>query len=379
MFNNHIFKMVLWFLIFILILPSIQNGGVNEISPDHEITPVQIENESDLRVSTEPIQDPAQEPSSGIRGGGNSRAQGLYEKASGGLPAGSPSGGDSGWTGIDFGDFNGDGLEDLVAVGRKGNGPEPYVSNGDGTWTYSRSGITASWSGRSDLRLVDINQDNKLDIVTSDSSVWLGDGTGSWTEATQPSFSGEDVAVGDFNNDNNLDLAIIGHLSGGIQAFYGDGKGNWVGTNASNGLPTSSGGHKITFADVNNDDNLDIITTYWYDQSVWLGDGKGNWTPSVQGMTIETQFWGVAVGDMNHDENIDVALSVFHSNSNTNGICLYQGDGTGKWTNASSGLPTSGTFGDIEMADMNNDGHLDIVAGVNAFGSAPGSVNIWYG
>ena len=251
------------------------------------------------------------------RAGSESRADELYEQASDGLPTASPSGGDSGWTGIDFGDFNGDGYEDLVAVGRKGNGPEPYISDGKGKWSYSRTGITSSWCGRSDLRLHDINHDDDLDIITSDSGVYLGDGTGKWTQAQTPSFAGEDVDVGDFNNDNNEDIVIIGHLTGGIRAFYGDGAGNWNGINASNGLPgdsgIGSGGHKIRFGDVNNDNNLDIIASYSYDESVWLGDGKGNWTPSISGMVTNIQFWGVAVGDIDHDDNLDVAISVFNA------------------------------------------------------------------
>jgi hypothetical protein len=324
--------------------------------------------------------DPAhRDPTDSIISRSGTRADGLYEEASEGLPAASPSGGDSGWTGIDFGDFNGDGYDDLVAVGRKGNGPEPFKSDGNGKWTYSRSGITASWNGRSDVRLVDINNDNKLDIITSDSGVWLGDGAGSWIEASKPPITAEDVAVGDFNNDNKMDIALIGHLTGGIRAYYGDNKGNWIGTNASNGLPSSGGGHKINFADVNNDNNLDIIASYSYDESVWLGDGKGNWTPSISGMAQNNQFWGVATGDIDHDNNIDIAMTVFHSNSNSWGIHVYKGDGAGKWSNASTGLPTTNEYGDIELVDMNNDGNLDVVAGVCGFGSVIGSVNIWYG
>jgi len=149
----------------------------------------------------------------------NPRATGYYESASNGLPTGRPGpANDAGWTGITFGHLNNDNDLDLVCVGRKGSGPEVFLGNGAGSWTKSNNGITSTSSGRSDVRIADLNKDGNNDILSSDSGFWQGDGTGKWSSFPSPLFYGEDVDFGDFNNDSHLDVAIVGHLTGGIHA-----------------------------------------------------------------------------------------------------------------------------------------------------------------
>jgi hypothetical protein len=307
------------------------------------------------------------------------RQAGYYEDASTGLPTSRPgSANDAGWTGIDFGHINKDNNLDLVCIGRKGNGPEVFLGNGAGLWTKSNTGLTSSWCGRSDVRIVDINKDGNSDILSSDSDFWQGDGTGKWSSFSSPPFHGEDVDYGDFNNDNHLDVAIVGHLTGGVKAYFGYSNGTWLETNALPGAGSGSGGHKIAVGDVNNDGYDDIISTYWYSSSAWISDGSGNWTRNSTGIDQSTQFWGVDVGDINNDGNLDIVFGSYHSNSNPakDGIRVYQGDGAGIWTERGSGIPTSGGYGPVRLADMDLDGNIDIIAGENG---ASGGVHLYLG
>lgn len=290
-----------------------------------------------------------------------------FIKASSGLPDTEPQGSEGGWTGLAFGDVNGDGRPDLAAVARKGDGAHVFLREGEG-WREASTGLLRHFSGRWGVRFADINGDGRLDLVTSGGEVFLGDGKGSWTLAAQLPFEGEEVAIGDVNHDGRPDLAIIGHLSGGIRVFLQDGKGGWVET--SQGLPTKDGGHKLAFVDLNKDGHLDLVGTVAYELGAWLGDGKGHWRKAAEGLP-RANCWGVAVADLNKDGNLDLVVGCL----DPEGIHVFLGDGKGSWRPlATKGLPRSGLYLDVALADFNGDGRLDLIAG-----SYDGRIQVFFG
>lgn len=277
-----------------------------------------------------------------------------FVQASVGLPDSIPPGG--GWTGLAFGDVDGDGRSDLAAIARKGDGPHVFLHK-EGIWREASRGLLRHFSGRSGVRFADINGDGRLDLVTSGGEVFLGDGKGSWTLTAQLPFEGEDVAIGDVNHDDRPDLAIIGHLAGGIRVFIQDGRGGW--NEASQGLPTQEGGHKLIYADMNKDGHLDLVGTVTYVLGVWLGDGKGNWRKAVEGLP-RANCWGAAVDDLDRDGNLDLVVGC----SDPQGVHIFLGDGTGSWRHlAAKDLPRSGMYMDVALVDFNGDGRLDLVTG----------------
>jgi len=117
------------------------------------------------------------------------------------------------------GDFNGDGIQDLAAVNFRGNGGavQVFLGNGDGTFTqeYTTTYVEqeVSWS----VAVGDFNGDGILDLAVADSGgvdVLLGNGNGTFISAPSPalgaSFSPVAIAVGDFNQDGIPDLAVTG-------------------------------------------------------------------------------------------------------------------------------------------------------------------------
>jgi len=68
-------------------------------------------------------------------------------------------------------DFNGDGIPDLVVANRISNALDLYVSQGDGTFILSSS---LAGVGFPFIVLADINLDGRIDIVTNDVRIYLG-------------------------------------------------------------------------------------------------------------------------------------------------------------------------------------------------------------
>jgi FG-GAP-like repeat len=239
---------------------------------------------------------------------------------------------------IAFGDVNGDGFPDIGAVSRLADGPWIWIGDGKGHWTEAKSGLpTESFCGGG-MKFGDANNDGKMDVAIADhcrgAYVYFGDGAGHWTNASSglPTMGAEDIAVGDFNHDGCLDVAIVAAGEEGVHAFTGNCKGVWK--ESSNGLPHSEWGNAIKMADVNGDGNLDIVAAYAAGPRVWLGDGKGNWREASEGLPapdIHGLYWGIDVGDVNGDGRLDIV-----SGAAVPGVEVFIQDKNGKFHNTAS-------------------------------------------
>ena len=125
------------------------------------------------------------------------------------------------------GDFNGDGRPDLAVANIGSNTVSVLLGNGDGTFQPAQHFATGA-APRS-VAVGDFNGDGRLDLATANSggndvSVLLGNGDGTFAAAqsvplqipfipVDPPLS---VAVGDFNADGKMDLAV------GSQLYYAE-------------------------------------------------------------------------------------------------------------------------------------------------------------
>jgi hypothetical protein len=182
-----------------------------------------------------------------------------------------------------------------------------------------------------------------------------------------------DPVFEDVNKDGHMDLAAIPRLGDGPHVYLGNGKGEWVDSSLGLKRESESCGGGLCFGDANNDGHLDLLVAdHCSGVFVYLGDGTGQkWEKVVHGLyPADLQptdgrapmYMGaedITAGDMNSDGNLDLIAGA----SDEGGINLYLGDGTGRnWTRKVSGLPESGWATRLEAVDMNNDGHLDVVA-----------------
>jgi sugar lactone lactonase YvrE len=137
-----------------------------------------------------------------------------------------------GFGSVATGDFNGDGIPDLLATRFFGpGGGVVFLGKGDGTFTEMGS-FTLDPFPRSILT-GDVNGDGKLDVLfgyDSGVGVFLGNGDGTFTQAPGSPLSGGagGLSAGDFNHDGKLDLAGIDNSIDLADVFLGAGDGTFT-------------------------------------------------------------------------------------------------------------------------------------------------------
>src|SRR5216684_615045 len=139
---------------------------------------------------------------------------------------------------VAVGDFNRDGLPDLAVANASSQDVSVLLGNGDGTFQTARNFAT----GPRPVSVVvgDFNGDGVEDlavayrgsvrpVVPGGVSVLLGSGDGSF-QAAQIFAEGSlstSVAVGDFNGDEVLDLAVASAVSNDVWVLLGNGDGSF--------------------------------------------------------------------------------------------------------------------------------------------------------
>jgi chitodextrinase len=180
------------------------------------------------------------------------------------------------------------------------------------------------------------------------------------------------IAFGDFNNDNDIDIAFGGEDYGsantvGLKAYTGNGGTSW--SSASSGLWTTNSWGGLALEDADSDGYVELYATderwgsrsssglkVWeYRSSSWTDSSSHVSTPLSSGLPDN-----VVVTNITGDSELDIVVS----NSSSNGLAYYENSGgnPATWQRKSNGLATSGEFTAIAVADINKDGLKDIVA-----------------
>jgi hypothetical protein len=236
-----------------------------------------------------------------------------------------------------------------------------------------------TYAGSGNVFVADFNGDGKQDILTSDGTMNLGNGDGTFTPGTSVSVSsGQVLAVADFNGDGKPDVLEQG--TGTLLVLLGNGDGTFKAP-----LSTASGASLSAVAaiDLNGDGKADVVGVFNSSLMVYISNGDGTFKSGVSYNIGVTPAALLSLGDFNGDGKTDVALS--SGNSSTVGeevVFLGNGDGTFQSTPKTS----AGIFSILDLAnaaavgDFNGDGKLDLaVSGCNAGNCSYSTVYIFAG
>jgi hypothetical protein len=222
--------------------------------------------------------------------------------------------------------------------------------------TYAGTGATFD---------ADFNGDGKLDLLTSDGTMNLGNGDGTFKPGT--AVSGGALAVADFNGDGKPDVLQQG--TGTLLVLLGNGDGTFQAP-----ISTASGAALSVLAagDLNGDGKADVFGIYNNALFVYISKGDGTFAPGVSyNLGVSSSSLPVlTLGDFNGDGKTDVLVSVagIGTTAGEEVVFLGKGDGTFQAPEASSGigLPTNAVAG-----DFNGDGKVDLALS----GTVPCAVN----
>lgn len=265
------------------------------------------------------------------------------------------------------GDFNNDTLPDLAVANNLGDTVDILLGHSNGTFAFETSYSITTDTGPQFITVADLNHDNRLDVVltnyrTGYISIFLGHDDGTFSNQTTYStdYASEpsSIAVGDFNNDNKMDIVVANSNANNIGIFLGNGDGTFSNqvTYAAGSSPLS-----VTIGNFNNDNLLDIAVVNYYSNNfgIFLGHGDGSFSNQV------TYYIGynsgprsIATADLNNDGYLDIAVANFRGNSF--GVFLGYGNGTF----ASNGIHSTGVDAApdyLVIGDVNNDTYLDII------------------
>jgi Bacterial Ig-like domain (group 3)/FG-GAP-like repeat len=283
------------------------------------------------------------------------------------------------------GDFNHDGNADLAETSGFDNTVIILLGHGDGTFAPANGSPITVGNYPEAVRIGDFNNDGLPDLVVANGkdntvSILLGNGDGTFTQANGspvtvggfPFF----VAVADFNGDGLADVAVSNANDSTVSVLLGNGDGTFTPANGSPIPGFNYNPAQVVAADFNGDGIPDLAVADFTplnqnppedDQMsnvvVMLGKGDGTFTPAA-GSPITVGLYGtiMVAADFNQDGKTDLAVGNEGdiNDFSTQTLTLLLGDGKGGFAQAGPPKQLGDSPNDLVAADFNGDGTTDL-------------------
>lgn len=245
---------------------------------------------------------------------------------------------------------------------------------------------TAGWTNK--VELADLDGDGFLDLLFANG--------GNYSEAGDPERNGvflnrgpgqrfEDVGervlgtvpdltrvirARDLDGDGQVDILVGNTYQTLSRLFMGTGGGAFEERSATHlpRIPLSLG--DVAVGDVDGNGTLDLVLADWGPGNnmtnnggrtrLWLNDGTGRFTDATRERMPETLVrfsWDLELVDVDNDLHLDIVISC----KRCPGSLLFRNDGTGVFTEDLRALPQYTNNYEFEAMDLDGDGFLDLV------------------
>jgi hypothetical protein len=289
-------------------------------------------------------------------------------------------------------DVNGDSIPDIVVGTTYQSQSQLLLGLGKGKFkNVTSQRLPDVKASVGDLELGDVDDDGDLDMVLADwgpgsnmnnaggrTMLWLNDGQGNFTDVTQSQMPdllvqfSWDLEFFDFDNDFDLDVAVSCKRCATSRIFVNDGKGYFTDKRL---LPAYTNNYELEPMDLDRDGFLDLVTVndgeivrgesssrrehiFLNDQGKRFVDVTEEYWPDSENVGMDDN--NVVFLDYDSDGDPDFLIS-----SLTGEDRLLVNDGSGRFELLQPVLKGESTPLTLSMvlADVNNDGKLDIVMG----------------
>jgi PKD repeat protein len=265
----------------------------------------------------------------------------------------------SGPQALALGDFNGDDHPDLAVTNEDSHNVTIILSAGAGTGSLRARAEIAVPRRPLGIAVGDFNRDGDLDLALSSwveniITIFVGDGRGNFSKERTISVCRQpkDLASADLNDDAHLDLAVLCSGAERVLVFFSDAQGNF-----GPGIPYAVGTRPLALhlLDFDNDAHIDIVVANDGTLSLLSNDGQGRFT--ARALEIPKEAFMLASADLNSDGLLDLAI-VYENRAS---LTLLLSTDHDRYAQREFSLDTPARS--VALGDLNGDGKADLAVG----------------
>ena len=286
-----------------------------------------------------------------------------------------------------WGDYNNDGNIDLIQIGTPKNFSKTklFKNNGNGTFTENKNSGIGNF-GLGDVAWGDYNRDGLLDVVIVGREVFdfgvgsektglyknLGSGRFAEIKTDFPNVGNGSVEWVDFDNDGDLDVLLCGNPAIGsfefiTALFRNDGNDRFTSLEVPFDKVCQS---DIAWGDFDNDGDQDLAIAGWDAfngvSKIYRNEGNGKFS-FFQSLEIAMRA-SIDWGDYNNDGLLDLVVSGF--NGSKMSFNVYKNKNNKEFTKINTdSFSSGGEQGTTYWFDYDRDGDLDIISSFTGIGA----------